>query len=223
MRVLVVEDEEFVAEMIAEGLRRDAIATDVAHDGAEALRKLTFGAYDVLVLDRDLPVLHGDEVCRRVVEQQLPTRILMLTASGGVDDRVDGLSLGADDYLPKPFAYKELLARVLALGRRTHTALPPVIEYAGLTLDIARRRATRDGRPLGLSRKEFAVLETLMRANGAVVSNDDLVEQVLDDDIGYHTNAARVLISRLRTKLGLPLIVETVPGAGYRLADRAQQ
>ncbi|MGW7089204.1 response regulator transcription factor [Streptomyces sp. BA2] len=217
MRVLLVEDEEFLAEMIADGLRRDALAVDVAADGLTALRKLQLGEYDVVILDRDLPGLHGDEVCRRVVSQRLLTRVLMLTASATVRDRVAGLGLGADDYLTKPFAYDELLARVLALGRRTRPALPPVIERAGLVLDTARRQASRDGRHLALSRKEFAVLEALLRAEGAVVSGDDLIEQVWEEDTSYRTNAVRVTLSKLRTKLGDPPVVETVPGAGYRI------
>ncbi|MET9515493.1 response regulator transcription factor [Streptomyces sp. NPDC002994] len=221
MRVLLVEDEAFLAEMIAEGLRRDAIAVDVAPDGLTALRKLGLGEYDVLVLDRDLPGLHGDDVCRKVVEQRLLTRILMLTASGTVRDRVDGLGLGADDYLTKPFAYDELLARILALGRRARPALPPVLERAGLVLDTARRQVSRDGRYLALSRKEFAVLETLMRADGAVVSGDDLIEQVWEEDTSYRTNAVRVTLSKLRAKLGEPQVIETVPGAGYRVGGAA--
>ena len=219
MRVLVVEDEEFLAEMIAEGLRRDALAVDVAADGTEALRKLGFGAYDVMVLDRDLPGVHGDEVCRRVVRLRLETRILMLTASVTVRDRVDGLGIGADDYLTKPFAYDELLARVLALGRRSRPALPPVIERAGIVLDTARRQADRDGRPLHLSRKEFAVLEALLRADGAVVSGEDLIEQVWEEHTSYRTNAVRVTLSKLRAKLDHPPVVETVPGVGYRIAS----
>lgn len=217
MRVLLVEDEEFLAEMIADGLRRDALAVDVAADGLTALRKLQLGEYDVVILDRDLPGLHGDEVCRRVVSQRLLTRVLMLTASATIRDRVAGLGLGADDYLTKPFAYDELLARVLALGRRTRPALPPVIERAGIVLDTARRQASRDGRHLALSRKEFAVLEALLRAEGAVVSGDDLIEQVWEEDTSYRTNAVRVTLSKLRTKLGEPPVVETVPGAGYRI------
>ncbi|WJV48014.1 response regulator transcription factor [Streptomyces flavofungini] len=218
MRVLLVEDEEFLAEMIAVGLRRDALAVDVAADGPTALRKLQFGEYDVLVLDRDLPGVHGDEVCRRVVRQKLLTRVLMLTAAGTVRDRVAGLGLGADDYLTKPFAYDELLARVLALGRRARPALPPVIERAGVVLDTARRQASRDGRHLSLSRKEFAVLEALLRADGAVVSGEDLIEQVWEEDTSYRTNAVRVTLSKLRAKLGEPGVVETVPGAGYRIS-----
>ncbi|MFB7407629.1 response regulator transcription factor [Streptomyces sp. NPDC056202] len=219
MRVLVVEDEAFLAEMIAEGLRRDALAVDIAADGLEALRKMQLGEYDVLVLDRDLPGMHGDDVCRRVVEQRLMTRVLMLTAAGTVRDRVEGLGLGADDYLAKPFAYDELLARVLALGRRARPALPPVLERAGLVLDTARRQASRDGRHLQLSRKEFAVLEALLRAEGAVVSGEDLIEQVWEEHTSYRTNAVRVTLSKLRAKLGEPPVVETVPGAGYRIGS----
>ncbi|KOU51905.1 response regulator transcription factor [Streptomyces sp. WM6378] len=218
MRVLVVEDEAFLATMIAEGLRRDAIAVDVALDGLSGLRKAQLGDYDVLVLDRDLPGLHGDEVCRQVVAEGLLTRVLMLTASGTVRDRVEGLGLGADDYLTKPFAYDELLARVLALGRRARPALPPVIERAGIVLDTARRRASRHGRELTLTRKEFAVLETLMRADGGVVSGEDLIEQVWEEHAGYDTNPVRVALSRLRAKLGEPAVIETVPGVGYRIA-----
>lgn len=221
MRVLVVEDKAFLAEMIADGLRREAITADVALDGREAMRKLQFGDYDVVVLDRDLPGLHGDEVCRRLVAEGLLTRVLMLTASTAVPDRVEGLGLGADDYLTKPFAYDELLARVLALGRRTQPALPPVIERAGMTLDTARRQAHRDGRALALSRKEFAVLETLMRANGSVVSGEDLIEKVWEEEAGYDTNPVRVALSRLRTKLGGPPVIETVSGAGYRIPHRS--
>ena len=217
MRVLVVEDEEFLAEMIAEGLRRDAIAVDLAADGLTAVRKLEFGEYDVLVLDRDLPGLHGDDVCRRVVELGLLTRVLMLTAAVSVRDRVGGLTLGADDYLTKPFAYDELLARVLALGRRVHPALPPVLERGGLALDSARRQVTRDGRYLPLSRKEFAVLEVLLRAEGAVVSGETLIEQVWEEGTSYRTNAVRVTLSKLRSKLGDPPVIDTVAGIGYRI------
>ncbi|GCB94744.1 DNA-binding response regulator [Streptomyces noursei] len=221
MRVLVVEDEEFLADMIAEGLRRDALAVDVAHDGREALERLRLGDYDVLVLDRDLPGLHGDEVCRHVVGARLLTRVLMLTAAGSVRERVAGLGLGADDYLAKPFAYEELLARVLALGRRARPALPPVIERAGIALDSARRQASRDGRHLPLSRKEFGILEVLMRAEGAVVSGDDLIEQVWEENTSYRTNAVRVALSKLRAKLGEPQVIETVPGHGYRIGGPA--
>ncbi|UZJ30534.1 response regulator transcription factor [Streptomyces endophytica] len=220
MRVLVVEDEEFLAETIAAGLRRDAIAADIAHDGRAALAKMRLGAYDVLVLDRELTGLHGDDVCRHVMEMGLLTRVLMLTASGTVHDRVAGPGLGADDYLTKPFAYEELLARVLALGRRTGPGLPQVIERAGVAVDTGRRLALRDGRPLPLSPTEFGVLEVLLRAQGAVVSGDDLIEEVWEEHISYRTNAVRVTLSTLRAKLGDPPVIETVPGAGYRLCDR---
>lgn len=221
MRVLLAEDEEYLAELISDGLRAQAIATDVAHGGAEALRRFDAMDYDVLILDRDLPEIHGDEVCRRVIRSGLPTRILMLTASGTVQDRVEGLGLGADDYLSKPFSYDELVARVLALGRRTRPALPPVLEHAGVTLDVSRRQAHRDGRRLDLSRKEFAVLETLMRADGAVVTTDELIEQAWEEHISYNSNAVRVTLSKLRGKLGTPPVVETVSGAGYRMRTDA--
>jgi DNA-binding response OmpR family regulator len=221
MRVLLVEDDEFLADLIAEGLRGRSIATDVANDGAAALHRLEAMDYDVLVLDRDLPGVHGDEVCRQVVAGGRLTRILMLTASGTVRDRVDGLGLGADDYLPKPFSYDELVARVLALGRRVRPALPPVMERAGVVLDVPRRQAYRDGRRLDLSRKEFAVLEALMRADGVVVGVEDLIEQVWEEHTSYHSNAVRVTVSKLRAKLGPPPVVETVSGSGYRLRTSA--
>jgi DNA-binding response OmpR family regulator len=218
VRVLLAEDEEFLAEMIAEGLRRDAIAVDIANDGIQALEKFEFGVYDVLVLDRDLPGVHGDEVCRRVVESGLLTRVLMLTASASTRERVEGLALGADDYLAKPFAYDELLARIVALARRALPAHPPVIERAGLALDSARRQVTAGGRFLALSRKEFGVLEVLLRADGAVVSTEDLIEQVWEENTSYLTNAMRITISKLRAKLGEPALIETLPGEGYRIA-----
>ncbi|MEU2835009.1 response regulator transcription factor [Streptomyces lavendulae] len=217
MRVLVVEDEPLLAKLIADGLRRDALAVDVAADGLEAMEKLRFGAYDVMILDRDLPGLHGDEVCRRVVAQGLLTRILMLTAAASLHEKVTGFSLGADDYLGKPFAYEELLARVLALGRRARPALPPVLERAGIRLDTSARKASRTGRPLQLSRKEFAVLETLMRAAGGVVSTEDLIDEVWPEGTSYASNTVRVTLSRLRTRLGNPPVIETLPGHGYRL------
>ncbi|MFI6324095.1 response regulator transcription factor [Nonomuraea sp. NPDC050556] len=217
MRVLVVEDQQFLAELVADGLRKQALAVDVVHDGQDALDRLEGGAYDVVVLDRDLPGLHGDEVCKEVVRRRLITRVLMLTASGDIRDRVSGLHLGADDYLPKPFHYDELVARVLNLGRRAVLPLPPVIERAGITLDVSRRQAARDGRYLHLARKEFAVLETLMRADGAVVSVDDLIDAVWEEEVGYHSNIVRVTMSKLRGKLGDPPAIETVSGAGYRI------
>ncbi|MGV9311815.1 response regulator transcription factor [Streptomyces sp. NPDC003691] len=219
MRVLLVEDEKFLAEMVARALRRDAVAVDVVHDGSRALAKLDSGDYDVVVLDRGLPGVHGDDVCRWVAGHRPLTRVLMLTASGTVDERVEGLALGADDYLPKPFVHAELLARIVALGRRAHPALPPVVEHpgSGLALDAFRRRAGRHGRPLALTRKEFAVLEVLLRADGAVLSNEDLVEQVWEERTCYRTNAIRITISRLRVKLGDPPVIDTVPGLGYRI------
>ena len=223
MRVLVVEDERFLAEMIAAGLRRDAITVDLAHDDDQALDKLDSGVYDVLVLDRDLPGTHGDEVCRRVVESRLLTRVLMLTASASTRELVEGLTLGADDYLAKPFAYDELLARIVALARRARPAHPPVIERAGLALDSARRQVTVDGRFLALSRKEFGVLEVLLRADGAVVSGEDLIEQVWEENTSYRTNAVRITISKLRSKLGEPDPIETLPGEGYRIAATAER
>jgi DNA-binding response OmpR family regulator len=223
MRVLLAEDEEFLAAMIAEGLRRDAVTVDVAHDGLQALEKFEYGVYDVLVLDRDLPGVHGDEVCRRVVESGLLTRVLMLTASASTRDRVEGLTLGADDYLTKPFAYDELLARIVALARRARPAHPPVIERAGLALDSARRQVTLGGRFLALSRKEFGVLEVLLRADGVVVSGDDLIEQVWEENTSYRTNAVRITISKLRSKLGDPALIETLPGEGYRIAGGSGQ
>ncbi|MFD9422119.1 MULTISPECIES: response regulator transcription factor [unclassified Streptomyces] len=220
MRVLVVEDDAFLAKMISDGFRRDALAVDWAPDGLTALEKLRFGAYDVMILDRDLPGLHGDEVCRRVVVQGLLTRILMLTASISVHEKVTGLGLGADDYLGKPFAYEELLARVLALGRRARPAVPPILEQSGVRLDTTARKASRHGHPLPLSPKEFAVLETLMRARGGAVSREDLIEEVWPEDISYDSNAVRVTLSRLRAKLGEPPAIETVPAAGYRFAQQ---
>ncbi|GLW67245.1 transcriptional regulatory protein CutR [Actinomadura rubrobrunea] len=217
MRVLVVEDERVLADAIATGLRREALAVDVAYDGAGALDRAQVNDYDVIVLDRDLPKVHGDEVCKQLVSRRYPARIIMLTAAGELDDKVEGLSIGADDYLAKPFAFAELIARVRALGRRAATPLPPVLERAGITLDPARREVHRDGRPIDLTRKEFAVLEVLMRADGAVVSSEQLLEKAWDEHIDPFTNVVRVTMMTLRKKLGDPPIIETVPGVGYRL------
>ncbi|HET8658083.1 MAG TPA: response regulator transcription factor [Micromonosporaceae bacterium] len=217
MRVLVVEDEELMAEAIAETLRQQAMAVDVVYDGAAALDRLDVNSYDVLVLDRDLPLVHGDDVCRRVVRSGAPTRILMLTASGEISDRVFGLDLGADDYLPKPFALAEFIARVHALCRRARPAAPPVLRWAGIELDPARRQVLRDGRLISLSRKEFALLHELMLGNGAVVSTEQLLEKAWDEHVDPFTNAVRVAVMTLRRKLGEPPVVETVPGVGYRL------
>jgi DNA-binding response OmpR family regulator len=217
MRVLVVEDERVLADAIATGLRREAMAVDVAYDGAGALERAGVNDYDVVVLDRDLPLVHGDDVCRELVSAGSGVRVLMLTASSGVGDRVDGLDLGADDYLGKPFAFAELVARVRALGRRTAPVVPPVLERAGLRLDSARREVYRDGRYVGLSGKEFGVLEELLRAGGAVVSAEQLLEKAWDENTDPFTNVVRVTVMTLRRKLGEPGIVRTVPGAGYQI------
>jgi DNA-binding response OmpR family regulator len=217
VRVLVVEDERVMADAIATGLRREAMAVDVAYDGAGALERTGVNSYDVVVLDRDLPKIHGDEVCRRLVADRYGARILMLTASGDLEDKVEGLNLGADDYLAKPFAFKELIARVRALGRRTATPLPPTLARAGIELDPNRFTVVRDGRPVELTRKEFAVLEVLMRAEGIVVSSEQLLEKAWDEHIDPFTNVVRVTMMTLRKKLGDPAVIETVPGVGYRL------
>jgi DNA-binding response OmpR family regulator len=217
MRVLVVEDEGALASAIARGLRREGMAIDLAGDGAEALEKAAINRYDVVVLDRDLPAVHGDDVCRGLIADASEARILMLTASGTIGDRVDGLSLGADDYLPKPFAFAELVARIRALSRRSHAPLPPVLSRGDLRLDPARRTATRGERPLMLTAKEFGVLEALLSAAGAVVSSEQLLERVWDEYADPFTNTVRVTVMNLRHKLGEPPVIETLIGAGYRI------
>ena len=218
MRVLVVEDEVPLAEAVARGLRREGMAVDVAHDGDTGLEKAMVTRYDVLVLDRDLPGRSGDEICRHLTDEGSLTRVLMLTAAGGLADRVAGLDLGADDYLGKPFAFEELVARVRALGRRATPHAPPVLTGpGGLSLDPARRVATRDGVPLELTRKEFGVLEELLRAGGAVVSSEELLERVWDENADPATTIVRVTVMTLRKKLGEPQLVDTVVGVGYRL------
>jgi len=217
VRVLVVEDERMLADGIAEGLRLEALAVDVAYDGEAALQRLGVNEYDVVVLDRDLPIVHGDEVCRALVEEGVPARILMLTAATEVGSRVEGLSLGADDYLGKPFAFEELVARVRALGRRSRPAAPPILERAGLRLDPNRREVYRNGRYVGLSRKEFGVLEELLRAEGGVVSAEQLLERVWDENADPFTNVVRMAVMTLRRKLREPQVVETVAGVGYRI------
>jgi DNA-binding response OmpR family regulator len=217
MRILVAEDERFLADLVAEGLRKQAMAVDVTYDGSTALELLAVNDYDVLVLDRDLPGVHGDDICRELTQRGAGVRILMLTASGTVHERVAGLSLGADDYLSKPFAYDELVARVRALGRRTGRPLPPVLERAGITLDTGRRQAHRDGRYLPLSLKEYAVLEVLMRARGTVISAEELLEKAWDANTDPFTTVVKVTMSKLRAKLGDPPLIVTVPGSGYRL------
>jgi two-component system, OmpR family, response regulator VanR len=217
VRVLVAEDERRVADAVARGLRREGMAVDVAYDGASALDKARLYPYDVVVLDRDLPLLHGDEVCRTLRQEEPDRRVLMLTAASGVDDLVDGLSLGADDYMPKPFAFAELVARLQALARRANPARPPTLRAGDIELDPTRHIVTRGGREIELTPKEFAVLEALMAADGGVVSNDELVERVWDENADPFTNSVRMTVLRLRRKLGEPPVVETVKGAGYRV------
>jgi DNA-binding response OmpR family regulator len=217
MRVLVVEDHPRLAETVATVLRREGMAVDVAFDGREALGRVALADYDVVVLDRDLPGVHGDEVCRAMVADGRPSRALMLTAAGTLEDRVAGLGIGADDYLPKPFHLAELVARVRALSRRSRPALAPTLVHGDLELDSARRRVTRAGRPLALSPKEFAVLELLLGADGAVVSSEQMLERAWDDAVDPFTNTIRMTVSRLRAKLGDPPVIETVTPVGYRI------
>ncbi len=218
MRVLVAEDERLLADAIAAGLRRHAMAVDVAYDGDAALERLAVNDYDVVVLDRDLPIMSGDEVCATLAGSGVGTRILMLTAATAVSQRVAGLSLGADDYLTKPFAFAELAARIQALGRRTRPAAPPVLRRGGIRLDQHRRTVARDGQPVGLSRKEFAVLAELLRAEGGVVSAEHLLDKAWDEHADPFTGVVRFVIMMLRRKLGDPPVIETVPGAGYRIS-----
>ena len=213
MRVLVVEDESDLANAIARGLRRGGLAVDVALDGATAIEKATVHPYDVVLLDRDLPVVHGDDVCRELASAGLDCRILMLTAAGAVGDRIDGLDLGADDYLAKPFDFGELRARIRALGRRAR----PLLARGGVLLDPARRLADRDERTLDLTRKQFAVLEVLLEADGAVVSAEELLDRAWDEHTDPFTNVVRVTIMKLRRSVGEPQLIETVRGVGYRI------
>ena len=216
MRVLVVEDQRELADDIADGLRDQGVAADVAYDGSAGIEKALMNSYDVVVLDRDLPRVHGDAVCATLVSSPCAARILMLTAASTVGDRVDGLNLGADDYLPKPFAFEELVARVRALARRS-PASPPVTVRGDLVFDRARRRVSRSGRPVSLTRKELGVLEELLAADGAVVSTEDLLERVWDEYADPFTRTVTVTLARLRRKLGEPDLIETVIGSGYRL------
>lgn len=217
MRVLIVEDHEELAETVATGLRREGMAVDIALDGDAALERAAVNDYDVVVLDRDLPRVHGDEVCRALVSRGGRARVLMLTAASTISDRVTGLGLGADDYLPKPFAFAELIARVRALARRAQPAVPPVLIRGDIVLDPAQRVARRSGRRLDLSAKELAVLELLLSAQGAVVSTEQLLERAWDAAADPFTNTVKVTMSRLRRKLGDPPVIETVPHAGYRI------
>ncbi len=217
MRVLVVEDVRRLADDIAEGLRDQAMAVDVAYDGLDAAAKLELNRYDVVVLDRDLPGLHGDTICRMITEGADPAMVLMLTAADRPGDRVAGLGIGADDYLSKPFHFPELVLRVRGLARRKPTAHPRVLRQAGIELDPLRRIVTRDGQPRELSAKEFALLETLMKAAPGALSTEDLLEQVWDENTDPFTKTVQVTIGRLRRKLGEPDVIETIPGAGYRI------
>jgi two-component system response regulator VanR len=217
VRVLVVEDEEALAGALQAGLRREAMAVDTALDAEAALELLGVNAYDVVVLDRDLPGLHGDELCRLIVADHPGCRVLMLTAARRLGDKVDGLELGADDYLTKPFEFPELAARLRALQRRSPVARPPQLDVAGIRLDPFRREVRRDGALIELTRKEFAVLEILMAAGGGLVSAEDLLEKAWDAYADPFTNAVRITMSNLRAKLGQPPVIETVPGVGYRL------
>jgi DNA-binding response OmpR family regulator len=217
VRVLVIEDESNLADAIARGLRREGMAVDVAYDGSVGHEMAFVTRYDVVVLDRDLPGMHGDEICAALVSSGALTRVLMLTASGSVAERVEGLQLGADDYLPKPFDFTELVARVRALGRRATPATPPVLTVADLVLDQARHVVTRAGKPLDLTRKEFGLLEELLKADGGVVSSEELLERVWDANADPFTTTVRVTMMTLRKKLGDPALIETVVGAGYRI------
>ena len=219
MRVLVVEDFEPMARAIGTGLRREGMAVDVVHDGSDALSRLALTRYDVVVLDRDLPGVHGDEICRRLAAGRSPSRILMLTAAGSLSERVEGLDLGADDYLAKPFDFPELTARVRALGRRAAAPLPPRLEWGDIRLDPSGRVAARAGQRLILSAKEFAVLEYLLASAGRVVSAEELLERVWDEAADPFTTAVKQTIFRLRAKLGDPPVIHTVREGGYRIGE----
>ena len=216
MRVLIVEDQVTLADDIADGLRDQGMAADVAYDGASGLEKALLNRYDVVVVDRDLPKVHGDAVCAALVGASSEARILMLTAAGTVGDRVEGLNLGADDYLVKPFAFAELVARLRALARRS-PASPPVVVKGDLVFDRARRRVSRGGRPVSLTRKEMGILEVLLTADGSVISAEELLERVWDEHADPFTHTVTVTLARLRRKLGEPDLIETVVGSGYRL------
>ncbi|MFD5553178.1 MULTISPECIES: response regulator transcription factor [unclassified Streptomyces] len=217
MRVLVVEDDEEMAQTVAIGLRRAQMAVDVAFDGQDGLDRALFSEYDVIVLDRDLPGLHGDEVCAELVASGCRSRVLMLTAEASAEDLVDGLNLGADDYLAKPFDFPVLVARIGALARRAHPAVPPVVRHGDLVVDTARRTASRGGRPLELAPKEFGVLELLLASRGRAVSAEELLQRVWDEAADPFTSAVKITISRLRAKLGDPQVIETVAKRGYRI------
>jgi DNA-binding response OmpR family regulator len=219
MRVLVIEDDAELSEAIGVGLRREQMAVDLAHDGCSGLDRALVTGFDVIVLDRDLPGLHGDQVCSELVAAGCRSRVLMLTAAATIEDRVDGLTIGADDYLPKPFAFAELVARIRALRRRAQPALAPVLRHGDLMLDPGRRLARRGDRDLDLGPKEFGVLELLLAAQGRVVSAEELLERAWDEMADPFTTAVKVTVSRLRRKLAGPPVIETVAQAGYRIPD----
>jgi two-component system response regulator VanR len=216
MRVLIAEDEPYLAEAIHDGLQHEGIAADLVLDGDTALERLAVNAYDIVVLDRDLPGTHGDDVCRWIVQQELPCKVLMLTAAAELDDKESGFEIGADDYLTKPFELRELVLRLRSLARRPGASVPPVLEYAGVRLDPFRREVYRNGRYVRLAKKQFAVLEVLLTARGGVVSAEELLERVWDENADPFTNAVRVTMSTLRKELGEPWIIHTVSGVGYR-------
>ncbi|MGP3535020.1 response regulator transcription factor [Microbacterium sp. RD1] len=218
MRVLIVEDEPYLAEAIRDGLRLEAIAADLAGDGESALEQIAVNAYDVVVLDRDIPPPDGDEIARRLATDPTSPRVLMLTAADRLDDKIQGFESGADDYLTKPFALRELVVRLRALERRPAAGIPPVLEVAGVRVDPFRREVYRDGRYIALTRKQFAVLHVLVAAGGGVVSAEDLLERAWDENADPFTNAVRITISTLRKRLGEPWAIQTVPGVGYRVS-----
>jgi len=220
MRVLVIEDDQEMAETVAVGLRHAKMAVDVALDGPAGLERALANDYDVIVLDRDLPGMHGDDVCARLVAAQSRSRVLMLTAAAAVEDLVGGLSLGADDYLPKPFDFAVLVARIGALFRRAQPAIPPALRRGDLTVDTTRRRAWRAGREVDLGPKEFGVLELLLAARGRTVSAEELLERVWDENADPFTAAVKITVSRLRAKLGEPPLIDTVARSGYRIGER---
>lgn len=219
MRVLIVEDEVFLAEALQAGLRQESIAADIVFDGDDALERVGVNDYDIVVLDRDIPGTHGDEVCAIISREHPGVRVLMLTAAGRLNDKVSGFELGADDYLSKPFAFEELIVRLRALARRPAASSPPVLEFGDLRLDPFRQEAYRAGRYLKLARKQFAVLQLLMQANGGVVSAETMLEKVWDENADPFTSAPRVTMSTLRKALGAPDPIETVSGSGYRLSE----
>ncbi len=219
MRILVIEDDAALADVLARGLRQNGLAVDLAEDGEEGIEKAEITPYDVVVLDRGLPGISGDDVCTALIAMDETPRIIMLTAAGNVDARIEGLSLGADDYLPKPFVMAELIARVRALARRPAASTPPRLVAGDLVIDAAKHAATRAGKPLSLTRKEFGVLETITAAQGRVVSSEELLERVWDEEADPFTNAVRITVMTLRRKLGEPPLIETVIGVGYKLVN----